>query len=45
MKKKKDETKTIIVTPQKLRLMKLGLKERMKVRRRKEEERRLKYFK
>ena len=44
MKNKKDET-MIIITPQKLQLLRLGLKERMKVRRRKEQERRLQYYK
>ena len=45
MKKNKDETTMIIVTPQKLQLLKLGLAERTKVRKRQEQKRREKYFK
>ncbi len=45
MKEKKDETKMVIVTPRQLRLLKLGLKDRTKVRRGKEKERRQQYYK
>ena len=45
MKAKKKRTKMIIITPQELQLLKIGLAERMKVRHRKEQERRERYFK
>jgi hypothetical protein len=45
MKAKKKQTKMIIVSPQDLRLLRLGLAERMKVRRRKEDECRERYHK
>jgi len=45
MKKEKDETMMVTITPQELQLLKLGLKERTKVRRRQEKKRRKQYFK
>ena len=44
MKKQKDET-TIIITPKQLRRLKLGLRERTKVRERKEKVRQQQYYK
>ena len=45
MKKQKDETTMIIVTPKQLKQMKLGLRERTKIRERQAQRRRDQYYK
>ena len=42
---KKEKDKVVIITPRKLQQLRLGLKERTKVRDRKEKERREQYYK